>query len=103
MFTKRIVWPMLACLVVVSLLLSACGGGAAPTQAPVAQPTQAPAKPTTAPAAATGDSGIGGNEAGARSKGLTALADAWAGKLKGKKVTMTGPLPMKTPSSSTTR
>ena len=84
MFTKRIVWPALACLVVLSLLLSACGGGAAPTQAPAAQPTQPPA-------AAPSTSGIGGDEAGARSKGLNALADAWAGKLKGKKVTMTGP------------
>ena len=96
MFTKRTVWPMLACLVIVSLLLSACGGGAAPTQAPAAQPTQPPAAqptqaPTKAPAAATSDSGIGGNEAGARSKGLTFLADAWAGKYKGTKVTMTGP------------
>ena len=88
MFTKRIVWPALACLVVVSLVLSACGGGAAPTQAPAAQPTAAPTK---APAAAPSDAGIGGNEAGARSKGLTFLADAYAGKYKGQKVTMTGP------------
>ncbi len=43
-------------LVVVALVLSACGGGAAPTQAPVAAPTQAPAAaPTKAPAAPAGD------------------------------------------------
>jgi alpha-glucoside transport system substrate-binding protein len=96
MFTKRIAWPALACLVILSLLLSACGGGAAPTQAPAAQPTQPPAAPPTvaptmAPAAGAADAGVGAGEATARAAGLTILADAYAGKYKGQKVTMTGP------------
>lgn len=79
---------------------------AAPTEAPkAAAPTAAPAAPTAAPAApkaaaptaaaaaggATAAASIGASEAGARSKGLNDLADAYAGKLKGTKVTMTGP------------
>ena len=78
---------------------------AAPTAAPAApKATEAPkaAAPTAAaPApvvatsvaakAAAGAVSIGATEAGARSKGLNDLADAYAGKMKGTKVTMTGP------------
>ncbi|HEX9118115.1 MAG TPA: ABC transporter substrate-binding protein [Anaerolineae bacterium] len=74
---------------------------AAPTTAPAAAPTTAPAAAaTTAPAAAAttapaaagaSDSGVGGSEATARAAGLTALADAYAGKYKGQTVTMYGP------------
>ena len=62
---------------------------AQPTAAP-AQPTAAPAQPTSAPAAGA-DNTAGANEANARAAGLTFLADAYAGKYKGKTVTMTGP------------
>ena len=41
--------------------------------------------------ATCGGRSVGASEAGAKSKGLTFLADAYAGKYKGKKVTMTGP------------
>ena len=70
---------LLALLVIVTLVLGACGQAAAPTKAPEA---------TKAPPASTS---VGGSEAGARAKGLTELADAYAGKYKGTKVTMTGP------------
>jgi alpha-glucoside transport system substrate-binding protein len=41
--------------------------------------------------ASSSASGAGGSEAAARAAGLTFLADAYAGKYKGSKVTMTGP------------
>jgi alpha-glucoside transport system substrate-binding protein len=44
-----------------------------------------------APAAAMAGETTGESEAGARAAGLTFLADAYAGKYKGEKVTMTGP------------
>ncbi len=82
-------WNLLTLLLVAALVLSACGQAAPPaaTQAPA--PTTAP-EPTKAPAPAAGTS-VGGSEAGARAAGLTELADAYAGKYKGTKVTMTGP------------
>jgi len=88
-------------VVLFSMVLAACGGGAtpapAPTKAPVAAaPTAAPAptmapEPTKAAAAAPAAAGIGNSAEGAASKGLTCLADAYNGKLKGTKVSMTGP------------
>src|SRR5512136_1153451 len=90
-------------ITILGLLLTACGGGAAPaTEAPAAAPatqppaaapaTQPPAAaPATAPAAAAAGQTTGESEAGARAAGLTFLADAYAGKYKGEKVTMTGP------------
>ena len=44
-------FSLIALALVLSLMLAACGGAAAPTQAPAEQPTQAPAKeePTKAP------------------------------------------------------
>ena len=94
-------------VVLFSMVLAACGGAAtpapAPTAAPVAAaPTAAPA-PTTAPeptmvpeatqapAAAPAAAGVGASAEGAASKGLTCLADAYNGKMKGTKVTMDGP------------
>jgi len=96
---------VLAVVVMTALLLAACGGRAtpAPTTAPAAAPTKAPeptmapeatmapeVKPTAAPAMPA-DMSAGATEASARAAGLTALADAYAGKYKGKVVTMTGP------------
>ena len=105
-------WSILTIIMVMAMILAACGPSStpaptavpqqqAPTEAPKA--TEAPAA-TTAPAAteapaattapttgAASDSGAGGSEAGARAAGLTELADAYAGKMKGTKVTMTGP------------
>lgn len=108
-------WTVLTLFVLVAMVLAACGpsggGGAAqqpaPTTAPAApaateapKPTEAPAapaateapKPTEAPAApAAPTGGAGASAEGAASKGLTCLADAYNGKMKGAKVSMTGP------------
>jgi alpha-glucoside transport system substrate-binding protein len=100
--------------VVLATVLASCGGAAtpapapakateapqaaaAPTKAPEAakapEPTKAAAAATTAPkpSAAPAAAGVGASAAGAASKGLTCLADAYNGKMKGTKVSMTGP------------
>jgi len=94
-------------VVLFSMVLAACGGAATPAPAPTAAPaaaapTAAPA-PTTAPeptmvpeatqapAAAPAAAGVGASAEGAASKGLTCLADAYNGKMKGTKVTLDGP------------
>jgi alpha-glucoside transport system substrate-binding protein len=87
---KRSTFSIVSLLMVVSMLLAACGPTAAPTQAP--QPTTAPVtQPTSASAQPAAGGTTGESEAAARAKGLTFLADAYAGKYKGEKVTMTGP------------
>ena len=50
-------YVIVSVLVLLSMVLSACGGAAAPapTQAPAAQPTAAPAQPTAAPAQPAGN------------------------------------------------
>jgi alpha-glucoside transport system substrate-binding protein len=90
-------------LVLLALVVTACGPKATPTPAPAptaapkaAEPTKAPEpakapEPTVAPPAAAGAAGVGASAEGAASKGLTCLADAYNGKLKGTKVSMTGP------------
>jgi alpha-glucoside transport system substrate-binding protein len=96
-------WSILSVIVILAMILAACGPSAtpAPTPAPQQAATEAPAA-TTAPAAteapaattAPADGGaesVGASEEGARSAGLTELADAWAGKFQGTKVTMSGP------------
>ena len=52
---RSLVWAVTALLVVMSLLLSSCGGQptAAPTAPPVQKPTEAPLEPTEPPAQAT--------------------------------------------------
>lgn len=100
---------ILASLIAVLAMIAACApapqptavpqptAAPAPTQAPpptaAPQPTTAPqptaAQPTTAPT--TGGTSTGASMEGAKAAGLTALADAYDGKLKGKVVTMTGP------------
>ena len=56
---KKLPGRMLALIILLTIVLSACGGGAtptealAPTEAPAAQPTAAPAEPTAAPAEPT--------------------------------------------------
>jgi alpha-glucoside transport system substrate-binding protein len=106
---------VLTLFVLVALIVAACGQpaatpapaktaptqapAAAPTKAPAAEPTKAPAaEPTKAPAAAptkaaepTKAPAAGDPAAAAKANGLTELADAYAGKFKGTKVTMTGP------------
>ncbi|MCX6029454.1 MAG: ABC transporter substrate-binding protein, partial [Chloroflexi bacterium] len=100
-------WTLISLLLLVTMIISACGGAqptAVPTAAPAkateapkaVEPTKAPvaAEPTkaaapaatAAPAAAAVDPA-----AAAKANGLTELADAYAGKYKGAKVTMTGP------------
>ena len=98
-----------------SMILAACGGGTAatPTQAPApaeqptaeaaptaapAEPTAAPAEPTAAPAeptAAPAEPAAGSTAMADLEKNAAnisqELADAFAGKFKGTKVTMTGP------------
>ncbi len=99
---KRLIFITL--LVLFSMVLAACGGAATPAPAPTAapaaaEPTAAPAapeptmapEPTQAPAAASAGTGVGASAEGAASKGLTCLADAYNGKMKGTKVSMTGP------------
>ncbi|MBI5303466.1 MAG: carbohydrate ABC transporter substrate-binding protein [Chloroflexi bacterium] len=85
----------MALIVLFAVILTACAtptpapttAPAQPTKPPAVEPTKAPA-PTTAPAVGVS---TGESEATARAKGLTFLADAYAGKYKGTKVTMTGP------------
>lgn len=84
---------ILTLLLMAALLVVACGGQAAPTTAPVTVATEAPpakevppAEATTAPAPP--ESAMG---AFAASKGLTELANAYAGQYKGTVVTMEGP------------
>ena len=45
----KIVRPLMFVFVVMSLLLTACGGAQTTTEAPVVEPTSAPAQPTAAP------------------------------------------------------
>ena len=92
-------------VLLLAMVVTACGPKAtpapaaapAPTQAPAAAPapTEAPAvapAPTKAPAAAAPvAASVGASAEGAASKGLTELADAYAGKYKGTVVTMNGP------------
>ena len=101
-----------ASLIAVLAILAACGAPATPAPQPTAvpQPTAAPAQPTVGPAQptaapaqptaasaqptaapSTSSTSAGANADSAKAAGLTALADAYGGKLKGKVVTMTGP------------
>ena len=106
---------LITVLVLLAMIVTACGpkvtpapaAAPAPTEAPAAAPapTEAPAAapaPTEAPAAAPAPTeapaaapaaaaGVGASAEGAASKGLTCLADAYNGKMKGTKVSMTGP------------
>jgi alpha-glucoside transport system substrate-binding protein len=90
-------WTILSLLVVLSMLLAACGGAAQPTTAPATEPppvevTEAPpVDATEAPPIKPTGTGVGGSAEGAASKDLNCLADAYNGKLTGTKVTMTGP------------
>ena len=95
----------LALLIILSMVLAACGGAdeePTPAPAPVEQPTPAPAEqpteaaapveqPTEAAAAPVAGESIGASAEGAASKDLTCLADAYNGKMKGTVVTMNGP------------
>ena len=94
-------YGLIATMAALSLLLSACGETAPPTSTtgPAVQPTNtsapvAAATDTTAPAAATNTTAPAAETPGAMmdySKVGQELADAYAGKLKGTKVTMFGP------------
>ena len=83
---NKFVWKLTGALVLISMLLSACAQPAAPTAAPAA-PTAAPAQPTAAAAQPTAAPAAAGAPAPAGQE----LADAYAGKFKGTKVTMSGP------------
>ncbi|MBX7233369.1 MAG: ABC transporter substrate-binding protein [Caldilineales bacterium] len=78
---------LFSAMLLVVLALAACGGGAQPAAAP----TEAPAASEAPAAAMTAGTGVGGSAEGAAAKGLTCLADAYNGKMKGAKVSMTGP------------
>jgi alpha-glucoside transport system substrate-binding protein len=100
-------------MLILSMILVACGGGDEPEPTPEPAPTEAPAveEPTEPPAeeaepaeaepaeaepaeaepAAPAAEGAGASEAGARAAGLECLADAYAGNYSGTVVTMSGP------------
>ena len=50
---SKFVRPLMFIMIVMSFVLTACGGGETATQAPVVEPTSAPAEPTAAPAEPT--------------------------------------------------
>ncbi len=79
-------------LLLLAMVLTACGPKATPEPTPAPAPTTAPAAPvaTTAPAAPAPAAG-GKEAAAATAKGLTELAAAYSGQYKGTKVTMEGP------------
>ena len=97
---------LLALLIILSMVLAACGGAdeePTPAPAPVEQPTAVPepveqpteaavVEPPTdgAAAPAAGDS-VGASAEGAASVGLTCLADAYNGQMQGTVVSMNGP------------
>lgn len=81
---KKVLWQIFALLVVTSMLLAACGGGAA-TEAP-APAAEEPAAATEAPAAEEPAAG----EPAALPQGQE-LANAYAGMYDGTVVTMAGP------------
>ncbi len=86
MKTNRIMWSLMSMLVLVSMLLAACGAPAAPaTEAPAMEPTAAPAEPTAAPAEPTAAPAMEVPPAGAE------LAEAYTGAYSGTVVTMAGP------------
>ena len=102
---KKFVWPILSVVIVIAMLLGACAAPtAAPTQAPVVEPTKAPVveptkapvveptkapvvEPTKAPATEPATPALSFDPA----KIGQELVDAYAGKLKGKVVKMSGP------------
>ncbi len=83
---KRQLFVLLTVVLLMSLIVAACGGAAEPTTAPAAP--AAPAEPAApaAPAAPTNEMA----EAAA-AKGLTELANAYNGMYRGTVVTMNGP------------
>lgn len=78
-------WTILSLLVVLSMLLAACGGTAPATTAPA---TEAPPVDATEAPPDVADNEMA---TAAAAKGLNCLADAYNGKVQGTKVTMTGP------------
>jgi len=102
---KKFVWPILSVVIVIAMLLGACAAPTvAPTQAPVVEPTKAPVveptkapvveptkapvvEPTKAPATEPATPALSFDPA----KIGQELVDAYAGKLKGKVVKMSGP------------
>jgi alpha-glucoside transport system substrate-binding protein len=95
---KRQLFLLLTVVLMLSMVLAACGGVAAPTTAPAepAVPTEAaapaePAAPTEAAAPAEPAAPTNELAEAAAAKGLTELANAYNGDYKGTVVTMNGP------------
>ena len=76
---KRTWWSLMSVMVIISMLLVACGGAKA-TATPQPEPTKAEEKPTATPKPTEASMGEG-----------TYLERAYAGEFKGTVVTMTGP------------
>ena len=88
-------FTLITILLLLAMVVTACGPKATPTAAPAPtaapQPTAAPVVEATAAPVTAATASVGASAEGAKSKGLTELADAYAGKYKGTKVTMDGP------------
>jgi alpha-glucoside transport system substrate-binding protein len=84
---KRHLFVLLSVVLMLSMILAACGGAAEPTEAPAA-PAAEPAAPVepAAPAAPANE-----QAEAAAAKGLTELANAYNGDYQGTVVSMSGP------------
>jgi len=81
---KKSVWQLIAVLVMVAMVLAACAPGPVETEAPAAEPTQAPAEPTKAPEQPA-------EQPAAEEMPASYMEAAYEGKYAGTVVTMAGP------------
>jgi len=91
---KRHLFVLLTVVLMLSMILAACGGAAEPTAAPApaeAPAAEAPAAEAPAAEAPAAEAPANDMAAAATAKGLTELANAYNGMYKGTVVTMNGP------------
>ncbi|MCX7755033.1 MAG: ABC transporter substrate-binding protein [Anaerolineales bacterium] len=88
----RFFWSLTSLLVLASMVLSACGGGATPTPAPAVEQPQQPQQPAEQPQQPAEQPQQPAPQVPANLPPAgPELADAYAGKFKGTVVTMAGP------------